>query len=103
MLRKQPAVAQERFIAQWDVLAKLQRELWTVPASLDIRLSNFIPVRFMEEVRLILSKRQNAGGSWYKPVLVELPAGPTRASNRALGIHRPITVPSPIVRPALLA
>eukprot|EP00965_Chrysotila_dentata_P024172 800970-Pleurochrysis_carterae.AAC.1 len=62
VLRKLPSVQQERFIAQRDVLNKLQQEYWTVQAALDIRLSNFVPVRLMEEMRLILSKKQNEDG-----------------------------------------
>eukprot|EP00965_Chrysotila_dentata_P046135 1533978-Pleurochrysis_carterae.AAC.1 len=34
---------------------------------------------------------------------MEMPATATRASNRAVGIHKPLRVPSPIVRPALLS
>eukprot|EP00965_Chrysotila_dentata_P093454 3087043-Pleurochrysis_carterae.AAC.1 len=62
VLRKLPSVQQERFIAQRDVLNKLRQEYWTVQAALDIRLSNFVPVRSMEEMRLILSKKQNEDG-----------------------------------------
>eukprot|EP00965_Chrysotila_dentata_P016828 557950-Pleurochrysis_carterae.AAC.1 len=102
-LRQMPAMQQEHFIGKRDVIAKLKREYWTTQASLDVRLSNFMPVRAMEEMRLILSKRQRDDGKWFRPVLVDLPAGAPRSSNRALGIHRPVTVPSPIVPPALLA
>eukprot|EP00965_Chrysotila_dentata_P007599 247576-Pleurochrysis_carterae.AAC.1 len=67
-LRTLPPVRQERFIAKHDVLQKLRQELWTVQAELDIGLFNFIPVRSMEEMRLILSKKQHEDGRWYQPV-----------------------------------
>eukprot|EP00965_Chrysotila_dentata_P078320 2581145-Pleurochrysis_carterae.AAC.1 len=101
-LRQLSSMQQERFLAQREVVSKLRRDYWTVQASLDIRLSNFMPVRAMEEMRLILSKRQRGDGTWYKPVLEPVPEAP-RASNRALGIYKPLRVPAPIVRPALLA
>eukprot|EP00965_Chrysotila_dentata_P151793 5016146-Pleurochrysis_carterae.AAC.1 len=54
-------------------------------------------------MRLILSKRQNEDGSWFRPVRVEMPTGVSRAWNLSIGTHKPLLVPSPIVPPGDLA
>eukprot|EP00965_Chrysotila_dentata_P032946 1097911-Pleurochrysis_carterae.AAC.1 len=62
-----------------------------------------MPVRAMDEMRLILSKKQREDGTWYRPIFAAMPPNATRASNRAVGIHKPLRVPSPIVPPGLLS
>eukprot|EP00965_Chrysotila_dentata_P170830 5638947-Pleurochrysis_carterae.AAC.1 len=61
-----------------------------------------MPVRAMDEMRLMLSKKQREDGTWYRPIFAAMPPNATRASNRAVGTHKPLRVPSPKVPPGLL-
>eukprot|EP00965_Chrysotila_dentata_P046025 1529470-Pleurochrysis_carterae.AAC.1 len=92
-LRASGPIRQGRFLAMCDAFARLRREYWTVEASLDVRLSNFMPVRAMDEIRLILSKKQLEDGTWYRPDLCLQSCQQRRRVRRtaaALGIHKPL-------------
>eukprot|EP00965_Chrysotila_dentata_P099984 3303797-Pleurochrysis_carterae.AAC.2 len=83
------SVRRERFVAQKELCRTLRTNSFNAKASLTVRLENFMLTRAIDRANTVLSKTQQADGTWRRPAIIDVPTG-CRKTNRKLGIHRPV-------------